>query len=97
MARTSNFQTREEEEHRSVNGVEVKAVTPYVLDTVTGNLTPQTGGTVPYAYDYIKPTYNSTTDVYKYYQGGSGGSLVSTVTITYTGTDKGTISSIART
>lgn len=32
MVNFPNFQTRDEEEHRSVNGVEAKAVVPYFFD-----------------------------------------------------------------
>lgn len=48
-------------------------------------------------FDYVSLTQSSTTDTYTFYQGGSGGTLVNTVTITYTGSDKGTLSNVALT
>jgi hypothetical protein len=49
-------------------------------------------------YDHLGVTYpNGTTEVYTYKTGGSGGSTVATVTITYTDATKSNISSAART
>lgn len=56
------------------------------------------GTLVSEVFDYISANYaGSTTDVYTYKSGGSGGSTVATVTITYTDSTKGTISSVAKT
>ena len=52
---------------------------------------------VPYSYDYVALVSGTTTDTYTFYQGGSGGTLVTTVTITYSDSTKATISNIART
>jgi hypothetical protein len=52
---------------------------------------------VTVAHDYVSQTQNSTQDIWVFKTGGSGGTTVATVTITYTGTDKQTISSVART
>lgn len=52
---------------------------------------------VPEAYDYIEVTEGSTTDVFVYKTGGTGGSTVATVTVTYTTTDKDVLDNIART
>ena len=48
-------------------------------------------------YDYVALTQTSTTDVYTFKIGGAGGTLISTITITYTGTDKSTISTVIKT
>ncbi|SRR5258708_3820915 len=48
-------------------------------------------------FDYISLAQTSTTDVYTFYQGGSGGTLVNTVTINYTDSSKGTLSNVALT
>lgn len=95
MGKTANAQTREEEEHRTVNGVEAKAVVPYFFDGT--NLTPGGAGLVPQGYDYISiPSYDANNNplsvVYKV--GGSGGTTVATLTLTYSGTN---VSSVTRT
>lgn len=55
-------------------------------------------GLVPLEYDYIAVDYpNSTTEIYSYYTGGSGGTLVATITVVYTDATKNAVSSVART
>lgn len=52
---------------------------------------------VPKQFDYIELTYVGTTDYVqtaKYYQGGAGGTLVATLTISYDGSYR--ITSVAR-
>lgn len=49
------------------------------------------------SYDAITLTQASTTDVYRFYTGGTGGTLVETLTITYTDSGKGTLSSVVKT
>lgn len=57
-----------------------------------------TGGLVTTQYDYISVTYPTTTqEIYSFYLGGSGGTLVSTVTVNYTDTTKNFILNVART
>lgn len=54
-------------------------------------------GLVTDSYDYIAVTYPSTTsEVYTYKTGGSGGTKVATVTIVYTTTSKCLISSVTK-
>lgn len=48
-------------------------------------------------YDYVSLATASTTDTYTFKTGGSGGTTVATITITYTDSTKATISSVART
>jgi hypothetical protein len=55
------------------------------------------GGFSISAYDYVSQTQGSTTDVWTFKTGGSGGTTVATITITYTGTDKLVISNVAKT
>jgi cellobiose-specific phosphotransferase system component IIC len=94
----TSIQPIERSEHRDVNGVQVKAVAPYALDTVSGNLTAMSAGMIPAPYDYVAYTATSgIIDTYQFYSGGSGGTLVATITIQYTGTDKSQISSVGRT
>lgn len=50
------------------------------------------------AYDSVVYTNTSSTvDTYQYYAGGTSGTLKATVTITYTDTSKGQISTVVRT
>jgi hypothetical protein len=62
----------------------------HVYDTAANSLVPGT-------YDYIAPTFATLTDTWVFKTGGSGGTTVSTITITYTDSGKGTISSIVKT
>lgn len=56
------------------------------------------GALVNTPYDYIVATYpNSTTEVYNYYAGGSGGTNVATVTVVYTDSSKANISTVTKT
>jgi hypothetical protein len=56
------------------------------------------GTLVSEVFDYIAANYSgATTDVYTYKTGGSGGTTVATVTITYTDSTKAIISSVAKT
>ena len=51
----------------------------------------------PYTHDYIAVTYpTSTTEVFTYRDGGAGGTIVATTTITYTDDSKCDISTIVR-
>lgn len=62
------------------------------------NVTPISGTLVSAAYDYISVSYPSaTTEVFTYKSGGSGGTTVSTITVSYTDGTKENISTVART
>lgn len=66
----------------------------------TGNPVPtqEQTGLLPKVYDALSYTNTSSTiDTYRYYQGGTSGTLVATLTITYTDTTKAVISTVART
>lgn len=66
----------------------------YGYDSVTDSFKPMNADI---AYDYVGYTNSgSTVDTYKFYTGGSGGTLVKTLTITYTDSTKTQISSLAR-
>lgn len=53
---------------------------------------------VPSSYDYVGvDNSGSTTKVFTFRQGGSGGTLVSTVTLTYSDSTKANLTSVART
>jgi hypothetical protein len=61
-----------------------------VFDDVSNSL-------IPSVFDYIGVTYPTTTsEVYVYKTGGSGGTTVSTITLVYTDTTKGFISSLTK-
>jgi len=52
---------------------------------------------IPSAYDYIDVNLaGATTDVYTYKTGGSGGTTVATLTLTYSDATKAVLSSVAR-
>lgn len=48
------------------------------------------------AYDYVSLTQASTTDTYVFKSGGSGGTTVATVVITYTDSTKATLATVAK-
>lgn len=48
-------------------------------------------------FDYCALSQNSTQDIWTFKTGGAAGTLVATVTITYTDTTKATISTVAKT
>lgn len=66
-----------------------------LLATSTGALATGSLGIPP--HDYIVASFGSLTDVYNFKSGGSSGTIVCTITITYTTTSKAVISTIART
>lgn len=73
-------------------------VSLYANPTSHALLTQGVDALIPAAYDYIAYTNTSTTvDAYVYKSGGSGGTTIATITITYTDTTKGQISTVART
>lgn len=82
----------------SADGV---APTPVEVDPTSGGTLVSlvgAGGLVPQNYDYVAYTNTSTTvDTYVFKTGGSGGTTVATVTITYVATDKAQVSTVART
>lgn len=47
----------DQEEHRSVGGVNAKAVTPYYFDAATGSLVPATNNSVYTTHIYTDATY----------------------------------------
>lgn len=69
------------------------------VDNASGGLktSPASGILVPEKYDYISLAQASTTDTWSYKNGGAAGTLVATVTVTYTDSTKATIQSVAKT
>jgi len=47
-------------------------------------------------YDYIALSQTATEDIWTYKTGGAGGTTVATITVTYTGATKATISTVIR-
>jgi hypothetical protein len=63
--------------------------------TISGSV--QVAGLVPESFDYIALTQTTLEDIWTYKTGGSSGTLVATVTVTFTSSAKSTISNVART
>lgn len=93
----SAYLDREEHFHKGTVGG--KIVVPYYYDSNTDTLNPAASGSlITSAYDYMAYTNtDSTTDTYVYKTGGSSGTTVATVTITYTDATKATVSTVTRT
>lgn len=94
----NNANQRNEDEHDKT--IVAKKVVPYGYDANTGQafrVGNPAGGIVSDYYDFLSLTEDTTTDVWTYKAGGSGGTTVATVTITYTDSNKGTISTVVRT
>jgi hypothetical protein len=91
----------ENQEHispqKTGDNIAAKRVAPYVWDPMSSDWQRSPAPYVPYSYDYVAITYNTTTDVYKFYQGGSGGTLVATVTLAYSNSTKSQLNSVTRT
>lgn len=82
--------TKSDKEFQSIietNGVIARRVTPIGSGSFVEGL----------VFDYIEATYPTTSsEVYTYKNGGSGGTTVATITITYTDSTKGTLSSVEK-
>lgn len=60
--------------------------------------TKETTGLVPFVFDYIGANYaGATSDVYTYKTGGSGGTTVATITVSWTDSTKTVLASVTRT
>lgn len=85
----------------SVNVVNVVSVSVASLPLPSGAATEATLAKIPGLaipmYDYVSLAQNATQDIYSFKSGGSGGTLVATVTITYTDSTKATLSTVAKT
>jgi len=77
------------------DNIEAKRVASYGFDGTNWGRIPLPFTKSP--YDYVSIAYNSTSDVYTLKSGGSGGTTVATITLTYTDSGKGTLSSVERT
>ena len=95
----------EQREHVEISNVGVKRV---LVDGYDGanihDLAVDTNGVLKIAsgfnipvYDYVTLTQATLTDTWVFKTGGVGGTTVTTITITYTDSAKGTISTIAKT
>ncbi len=68
-------------------------INPATEDTLLG-----LAGMVSSAYDYISASYPTTSsEVYVFKTGGSGGTTIATITIVYTDTTKNEISTVTKT
>lgn len=83
----------------SFNFVWDVATLAWVKETQTGSGASNvyvTNGLSIAAADYISLTSGATTDTYVFKSGGSGGTTVTTILITYTDSTKATISTVAK-
>jgi hypothetical protein len=98
---------QDENQNFSVFGISGTLGTSYGTSTVvpltanaTGalNIVDVVGNSlVPSSYDAIVPTFNSTSDVWVFKTGGTGGTTVSTLTISYTDATKQVMTSLVKT
>lgn len=69
----------------------------YNEDTGGLNVTPISGSLVSENFDYIAVSYPSATEeVFTYKSGGAGGTIVATITVTYTDGTKANVSSVEK-
>lgn len=79
------------------DNIAAKRVVPYYWDAASSTWQRSPAPFVPVPYDYVAVAYpDGVTEVYTFYQGGSGGTLVSTVTLVYTDSTKANLSSATR-
>jgi hypothetical protein len=80
------------------NGEEFQEVTGTAISSTKRGLDifAYSGMAVP-LWDYVALVEASTTDTWTFREGGSGGTIVSVVVITYTDSSKGTIANVERT
>jgi len=78
--------------------IDSNQVLPTVYDAATDSLRiTGSGKLVTESFDYIAATYpTATTEVYTYKTGGSGGTTVATVTVTYVDATKEEVSSVEK-
>lgn len=80
------------------DNIHAKRVAPYYWDGSAWQRQPFASGLVTAAWDYVSVSYPTTSsEVYVFKSGGSGGATVGTVTVVYTDDTKADLSSAART
>ena len=80
------------------DNIEAKRVANYVWNGSTWERQGNGSGLVTASYDYVTISYpTDTTEVYVFKSGGSAGTTVSTVTLTYTDATKNSLSSVEKT
>jgi len=72
-------------------------VTLFRFDPTTKRLKVDGGGIGLPSWDYVSLVQASTTDTYTFKTGGSGGTTVATVVLTFTDSTKQTLSNVTRT
>lgn len=80
--------------HYTVNGVRVD---PYDAPNDAIRVNAVAGGISLPNYDYVAQAQDATHDIWTFKTGGVGGTVVATVTITYTDATKVVISEVVRT
>jgi len=68
----------------------------FLVDATGNQITAFSGMGLP-TYDAVQLTQDATHDYWTFYTGGLGGTLVATITITYTDATKATISTVVKT
>lgn len=100
MADSKGLNSLTRSEHISLedtgDNISAKRVAPYYWDGA--NWQRQGAKLIPASYDALTYTATSATvDTFKYYTGGVAGTLVATLTVTYTDSTHATLVSVART
>lgn len=93
MALDPNLNCKEQTKFR---GDSPDSVCVAVCNDDGGSINPS-ASLVPSGWDYVVNAPTSTTDVWTYKDGGSGGSSVGVITVTYTDSSKENIFSVERT
>lgn len=75
--------------------IHTRGVSVEQIDSQGALIVKNIGVSVPSGYDYIEAAYDTTTDTYTYKVGGSGGTTLKVVTVTYTDSTKSNISSVS--
>jgi len=87
-----------DDRHLELNKNSGQVTIPVTIFDSAGNQTTVQGGLVGAPFDYIvRVLTNSTTETYTYKTGGSTGTTVATVTVVYTDSSLGTVSTVTKT
>lgn len=81
---------------QGLTDTELRATPVPITGAFETNLAKLPGLSIP-IHDYISQAQNATQDIWTYKIGGAGGSLVATVTVTYTDSTKAVIFTVAKT
>lgn len=74
-----------------------RELAPYDFPNAALRVSPVTGSFGIPNYDAVKLTQTALTDAWGFYTGGLGGTLLSTITVTFTDATKATIDTVVKT